>query len=290
MRGMLICIKADLFTVISDGNKYYCKASKLLQKNKQQLKVGDLVEFNVLQEKEAYITKIEKRRNELIRPSVANIDLVVLAISVKEPIFNDNLLDRMLALYEFYDLNVSIVFTKWDLLMNDEIPHMEHIMAYYQGIGYDVHHTTIMNPDLTFLKEAIKNRIVVIAGQSGVGKSSLINLIDPTLNLSTQEISYALGRGKHTTRHTELIDICGGWVADTPGFGTMELTELSEADLAGSFKEIFEASGKCKYNGCLHNAEPGCEVKRLVDNGTILLSRYTNYLQFLNEIKMNRKW
>lgn len=291
MQGKIICIKADLFRILSDNITYEAKASKLILKNKQELKVGDLVEFEILEENKAYINKLYERRNDLVRPTIANIDLAVVATSVKEPIFNDNLLDRFLTILNFNNVEAVIAFTKWDLLEGEEIQKMEQIKAYYESIGYKCYKTsTIKTLEEASLLNLFRGKICVLTGQSGVGKSSLLNKFIPGLNLETNEISTALGRGKHTTRHVELIPCAGGYVADTPGFGTMELIDMEEVDIAQSFVEFFKASPDCKYNGCLHNNEPNCKVKELVENGQILRSRYTNYLQFLNEVKVQRKW
>ena len=245
-------------------------------------KVGDYVEFN-----DSTITKISPRKNDLIRPFVSNIDKAFLVFSVSEPDLNLNLLDRLLALVEFNDIKPIIVFTKLDLLKEDKREEFNKIKAYYEHIGYTTYSSSIDALPKDLINE-IKGCISCLAGQSGVGKSTLLNLHDSSLNLKTDTISYALGRGKHTTRHIELLEIGGGFVIDTPGFGSVDFSGMSENDLAFSFSEFFKASKECKYNMCLHLSEPNCKVKELIQKGEILKSRYDNYLLFIDEIRGQR--
>lgn len=290
-KGIITCLIAGEYTIYDESINAFIKAKPrgIFRIKKDTLKVGDIVEYETTSGMTS-ITEMYPRTNDLVRPQIANIDQAFVVFSVKEPVINLNLLDRFLTILEFSNITPIIVFNKWDLLQVEEIKEVENICKYYMQIGYKVLKTSAKLALLDQLDLYIKNHISVITGQSGVGKSSLLNTIDSNLNLATNDISKALNRGKHTTRHVELIRISDGWIADTPGFGIMDFDGMSECDIAHSFKEFFEASKNCKYNGCLHLNEPKCEVKKLVDTKTIMPSRYENYKQFIEEIHERKKW
>ena len=271
MEGLIIKLISGEYTcLLSNGEERICKPIGLFRLNKTSPKVGDKVEVE-----ENTITKLSERKNELIRPSVANVDKAFILTSLVEPDLNLNLLDRLIASIEYNNIKPILVFTKLDLVNKDDY---DYIFSYYKKIGYDVY---LLPLEKDLIKKELKDSISVLVGQSGVGKSTMLNLFS-SLNLKTDTISKALGRGKHTTRHTELLHICDGYVADTPGFGSLDI-EMDEVSLSHNFKEFF--ASKCKYNGCLHLEEPGCMVKEKVQSGEILKSRYDNYLQLIKELK-----
>ncbi|MBQ8993172.1 MAG: ribosome small subunit-dependent GTPase A, partial [Turicibacter sp.] len=204
-----------------------CRSRGLFRKQKITPLVGDQVEFLVEPDGNGYVMEIEARKNELVRPPIANVDLALVVFSVKEPDFSPKLLDRFLAVIEMNQIEPVIVLTKLDLMNEEEKQAVEPIIDYYRKIGYQVIETSSKQQfGLESINELIKERIVVICGQSGVGKSSLLNSIDDSLNIQVNEISKALGRGKHTTRHVELHKLSEGLIADTPGFSSLDLDQL----------------------------------------------------------------
>lgn len=291
-KGLITCLVAGQYTIYDLDNKTtsIAKPRGVFRIKGISPKVGDYVEYE-LGEGNSIITKIEKRTTDLVRPAICNISQAFVVFSVKEPDLNLNLLDRFITILEFYRITPILVFNKWDLLVNDnEKIYVEEVIKYYASIGYKTIITSAKENLLNELSKYICDNISVITGQSGVGKSSLINVLDPNFSIKTNDISKSLNRGKHTTRHVELLEVSGGWVADTPGFGTMDFIDMNEVDISHSFVEFFEASGKCKYNGCLHLNEPSCEIKKLVEENKILTTRYENYKQFITESKSKRKW
>ncbi len=269
---------------------FLAKPRGIFRNGKQNIKVGDYCEY----EKESpfsIITKIMPRKTDLIRPAIANVDQAIVVTSLKEPDLNLNLLDRFLAILEYNDIFTLLIFTKPDLLNDNEKEATSPIVSYYQQIGYDTFIVSNKEKILTdTIKLYLKNKISVVIGQSGVGKSSFLNLINEEYHLQTNAISKALNRGKHTTRYTVLLPYEEGWLADSPGFGALDMSDFDEQKLSQSFKEFFEMASKCKYNGCIHLSEPGCFVKEEVKKNHILRSRYDNYIQLLGEIKNKRKW
>lgn len=275
MKSLIIkSISGEYTCLLENGDKKVCKPLGIMRHNKVTPKVGDHVVIE-----NDMIVDVEERINDFERPCVSNVTKAIVVTSVKEPELNLNLLDRLLAIIEYNDIEIVLIFTKMDLVKKEELDNLNNIFNYYRKIGYKVY--TLPGDDEEYILDEIKNNICVLAGQSGVGKSTMLNVV-ADLNIKTNEISKALGRGKHTTRHTELIKVGEGWVADTPGFGVVDFN-MDEISLAQNFREFFET--KCKFNGCLHENEPGCGVKEKVTNGEILKSRYDNYLFFLKELR-----
>lgn len=279
LQGLVIKSISGEYTVSSGDKLYVCKPRGVFRYNDETVKVGDRVDFD---SQELIIKKVHKRKNDLVRPVIANIDKAFLVFSFAEPDLNLNLLDRMISIFEYYDIDIRIIFSKSDLINLDDF---NKIKEYYEKIGYICYVVSIDEIDENIFKE-IDNSICVLAGQSGVGKTTLLNNLDKRLNLKTSLISYALGRGKHTTRHIELFKVGSGYLADSPGFGNIDFDEIDEQTFSQTFREFFNETNNCKFKShCLHLNEPGCSVKKKVENGEILKSRYDNYLLFMNEIK-----
>lgn len=276
MIGRIIkCISND-YTVLADDKTYLCKSRGKFRKLQLTPLVGDLVKFD---EQQCYILEILPRKNSLVRPPVANIDQAILITSVKHPDFSSHLLDKLITVVEFNHIKPIICFTKLDLLEEKEKAKMEKIISYYREIGYEV----FTNTEVEKIKGIFKQKVSVFTGQTGAGKSTLLNNLDSTLQIKTGEISMALGRGRHTTRHTELLSIEGGLVADTPGFSALSLEELSPEDIRDQFVEFNQYRHLCKYKDCMHRKEQHCMIKEKVEDGTILKSRYDNYLNFIEK-------
>ena len=231
----------------------------------------------IIDKEEKVILEIKKRKNELIRPRVANIDQAIIVTSVKHPDFDSFLLDKLLTIISFNNIKPIICFTKLDLLNNKELEIINDYMKYYQKIGY----TVTTNKNKEEILSLIKDKVTVFTGQSGVGKSSLLNILDKNLELKTNDISYALNRRKHTTRHTELFEVCEGFLVDTPGFSCVDFNDMTKLDIRDNMNEMFDNLHNCKYRDCLHIKEDGCYVKQLVQEKEILESRYENYKNFL---------
>ena len=279
-KGQIIKAIAGVYFVESENMIYQCKARGKFRKEQFKPLVGDHCEFSVENETEGYIFKIFPRKNQLVRPAISNIDQALLVFSAKEPDMNYILLDRFLALIEYHQIKPIICVSKIDLTTQ-----AKDMMKPYHDAGYEIYYISSKeNQGIDTIKELFKDKTTVITGQSGVGKSSLLNALNIDLNLETNEISKALGRGKHTTRHVELFKMYDGYIADTPGFSSLELTMLP-TELAVSYHDFEELSSMCKYRGCLHDKEPYCAVKEAVENGTISKDRYEHYLMFLKEVK-----
>jgi len=272
MEGKITRIISNLYTVTTNENTYDCRARGKFRNDKLTPLVGDIVEFN---EENNYILEIKTRKNSLDRPMISNIDSALIITSVKKPELSLNLLDKQLTLCISNNIEPIIVFTKLDLLNKDEIRYINSIIKYYNKIGIKV--TT--NKNLFKLKKLIKNKTLVLTGQTGAGKSSLLNKLDKSLNLATNEISEALGRGKHTTRHVELFKYKTSFIADTPGFSSLDISTLTKEQIKKSFIEFNKII--CPYKDCNHTNEKECLVKDAVNKNIIMKSRYENYINFV---------
>ncbi|RPF49306.1 ribosome biogenesis GTPase [Thermodesulfitimonas autotrophica] len=247
------------------------------------LLVGDRVKVGAAEAGRCVVEAVLPRRTVLFRPPVANVELAVLVFSIRDPQPNFGLLDRLLVVSQAAGIEALVCFNKLDLAR--DTPPAE--VAVYRAVGYRVILTSALSGEgVTALRDALADRISVFAGPSGAGKSSLLNAIQPGLRLRTGEISHKTRRGRHTTRVVELLPLTGGGlVADTPGFTQLDLPDIPAAELAAYFPEIAAASAGCRFNDCLHVQEPACAVRRAVEEGTVALFRYRNYLSFLRELK-----
>src|SRR5690606_9422808 len=276
-----------------------CRARGVFKKKGLTPLVGDEVYYVLTENGEGTVVELLPRSTELIRPPVANVDLAVLVFSVVEPSLNFQLLDKFLVHIEHAGIKPLLVLSKQDFAMSEEAEtqlkeeaksSLEAVKRIYGKLGYEIYSTSsVEHEGIGALHERLKGHVAVFAGQSGVGKSSLLNALVPGLTLETNEISNKLGRGKHTTRHVELIDIGGGYVADTPGFSQLDFQELGISDLSYGFIEMRELSPNCKFRGCTHVQEPGCAVLDAVENGEIESSRHEHYLAFLTELKEQKR-
>lgn len=278
MRAKIVKIVSNDYTVLCNDTYYVCKSRGKFRNMKITPLVGDNVDIDL---NTRCIMEVEPRRNELVRPYVANIDQVFIIASTKHPDLDLNLLDKLLVLIEFNNIKPIICFTKLDLLNKEELDNIELIRKYYTNIGYKVFY----NIELDKIKESFKGKITVFTGQSGAGKSTLLNRLNVNLNLETNEISDALGRGKHTTRHVELISMLDGLVADTPGFSSLDLSSMTKSDIKDNFIDFNIYRDECKYRDCMHQKEGinECVIKQEVEKGNILKSRYDNYIKFIGE-------
>ena len=273
-QGQIVKILSDTHFVNWNGNLFECKCRGKFRNARVTPLVGDYVEFD--KEKQV-IEKILPRRNAFDRPLVSNIDQAFLITSVKHPDFSTNLLDKLLVVMELHHVRPIICLTKLDLLTRSERKEMKKIMHYYRKLGYRV----LTNRNLWQIKMLFRHKTSVFTGQTGAGKSSLLNRLNSKLQLETGEISLALGRGKHTTRHVELLELFGGKVLDTPGFSSLEFKNYSKEQIRDAFVEFRKFP--CDFKDCMHLKERHCGVKDALDSGYILPSRYENYVKILKE-------
>lgn len=284
--GRIVKLISGVYQVDVDGVRFDTKPRGLFRKKNFPV-VGDIVDFEVQNEQEGYIHHVHDRDNELKRPPVSNIDELVIVMSAVEPQFSTQLLDRFLVVAHSYDLEPRILITKKDLTTQDDQEYIQAMLDLYQDIGYPTQFIS-KNDDRVSIVDEWNHGLIVLSGQSGVGKTTFLNHYRPELNLETNDISKSLNRGKHTTRHVELYERNHGFIADTPGFSALDFDHIEKDELKNYFVDIKDAGQDCKFRNCNHIKEPKCNVKHLVDEGKIAQFRYEHYLQLFNEIS-NRK-
>lgn len=288
MKGKIIKGIAGFYYVHTpEENKIYeCKAKGIFRNQHVKPLVGDDVEIDTNDQPEGIgvITSILPRRNELIRPAVANVDQAMIIFAAAEPAPNLNLLDRFLIMMHRQDVKTIVCFNKKDIVTEREV---SLLMDTYLCSGYDVVSTsTFVTDGVQGMYQLIKGKTTVLAGPSGVGKSSLINLIKPEANMETGSVSEKIKRGKHTTRHSELIYVEGNtYVMDTPGFSSLYINEIDKEELKDYFPEFLAYEENCRFIGCMHLNEPGCAVKEALQEGKISHIRYENYKALYDELK-----
>ena len=272
LKGMIVKNISDTYTVKESKNLYECKARGKFRNSGLTPLVGDIVEFDPEQN---YILDIMERKNELARPSVSNIDVALIISSVKKPDLSLYLLDKQITSVSLENIEPVLCFTKLDLLSRKELKEVKKIMKYYKKLGYAV----FTNWQIKKILRYLKGKTVVLTGQTGAGKSSLLNLISPSLNLKTGEISEALGRGKHTTRHTEFFFVKNILIADTPGFSSLDINKHTKEEIRDTFLEFKKYT--CEFKNCMHDKEQNCAVREACEKREIMKSRYENYCKFI---------
>lgn len=292
MQGKIIKGIAGFYYIYAeDGNVYECKAKGIFRKDNFKPLVGDNVEITVLneEEKEGSVTSILPRRNSLIRPAVANVDQAFLIFAMENPKPNFLLLDRFLIMMKQQEIPGVICFNKKDVGEKEE---MEKLYEIYTGCGYRVVlSSTYEGEGMDEIHEILKGKTTVVAGPSGVGKSSITNCMQGEVQMETGEISKKLKRGKHTTRHSQVIPVeKNTFLVDTPGFSSLYLTDMKEEELRDYFPEFVMYEPQCRFQGCMHIHEPGCAVKKALSEGKISQQRYDNYLALYEELKEKRRY
>ncbi len=292
MQGKIVKGIAGFYYVhVVESGVYECKAKGIFRKEKVKPLVGDNVEIEILngEEMTGNIIRILPRENELVRPAVANIDQALVVFAVLRPAPHYNLLDRFLVMMERKGIPAVLCFNKQDIADEAQI---EELRAIYGGCGYPLLFTSALEgKNIDLVRDCLKGKTTAIAGPSGVGKSTLINMLTPEANMETGSISRKIERGKHTTRHSELFPIDGdSYIMDTPGFSSLYVNDFEKEELSQYFPEFAEYEGTCRFNGCSHVHEPGCMVRNAVENGRIHPVRYQDYTEMYEELKNKRRY
>lgn len=274
MKGKIICINASIHKVLLENNTIIDTRTRgKLRNDKIYPVVGDNVVVDV---KTKTIEKVEARRNYLERPLVANIDKLLIVMSTSIPSFSDYLIDKFLLIAFENKIEPIIIITKVDMITQKEKSEIKKFISYYRKLGIKVY----LNTSISKIKKEFVGSVVALCGQTGAGKSSLLNKIDASLKLKTGEVSLSLGRGKHTTRLVELLEVNNGLIADTPGFSSLDIS-IDKKEIRKYYPDF---NIGCKYRSCLHVKEDGCEIIKLVEKGKIPKWRYDNYIKFISEV------
>lgn len=292
MTGKIIKGIAGFYYVYAeDGIVYACRAKGIFRKDKQKPLVGDDVEVTVLDpaDREGNVTRILPRRNQLLRPAVANVDQAFVLFALKDPEPNFLLLDRFLVMMEIQKIPAVICFNKKDLVTEEEL---SGILDIYRESGYPVLAVSAGTGEgLSSVRECLNGKTTVVAGPSGVGKSTITNAMQPEIRMETGEISRKLKRGKHTTRHSQIIPVdAHTFLVDTPGFSSLYLDGTQEGELAGYYPEFARYEPECRFQGCRHIHEPDCGVKNALREGKLSSRRYENYLELYRELEEMRRY
>lgn len=292
MQGKIVKGIAGFYYVhVVESGVYECKAKGVFRKEKIKPLVGDNVEIEVLDETEktGNIIDVLPRENELIRPAVANVDQALVVFAVTKPAPHFNLLDRFLVMMEQKEIPVILCFNKEDIAKDEQITELKEV---YEKCGYPcVFVSAKEGTRIEEIKELLAGKTTVIAGPSGVGKSSIINIIQPEANMETGTVSRKIERGKHTTRHSELFAIDdNSYIMDTPGFSSLYVNTFEKEELKYYFPEFAPYEGTCRFNGCDHIHEPGCSLKEAVSEGKIHPLRYKDYQEMYQELKDKRRY
>lgn len=292
MTGKIMKGIAGFYYVHVEGRGVYeCKAKGIFRKEGIRPLVGDDVEMDVLDETEKLgnIRKILPRKSMLVRPAVANVDQALILFAIVEPNPNFNLLDRFLIRMERQELPTIICFNKEDIAAPEE---KEALREAYETCGYWVLFISVLeNRGLEQVRELLAGKTTTLAGPSGVGKSSLINQLSSAKKMETGEISEKIRRGRHTTRHSEIIALGDGtYIMDTPGFTSLDMPDITKEELGGYYPEFRAYEPFCKFRGCAHLSEPDCRVKEAVEEGVISRVRYENYMILYRELKENKRY
>lgn len=288
VQGIVMRSIGGFYYVESAGKVYTCRARGIFRRQGITPVAGDYVVISVENDDTGMLEEVLERKNVLVRPPVANIDVLVLVASVCHPRTNTLVLDKMIAVAEKKGICPIIVINKSDL---GDPAELEEI---YHSTGLECFTVSANDPQtLEPLRCRLANQVCVFAGNSGVGKSSILNGIDPSLELSTGEISEKLGRGRHTTRTATLYHFADGYVVDTPGFSSLDMEQVESIDkeeLADCFREFSPYEGQCRFIGCAHYREPNCAVRQAVEAGEIAQSRYDSYVAMYEAVKDKKEW